>query len=131
MLAAFVVQFWEIKDNLAQGRTVEIAVGFVFAFLSALVVVKPEIAKSLKRPRVAVLGAGEAIKGQNGGEIDLMTSGAAIASRQRRLWASVSGRRNDGTITENSGMAGPARSGRSGPGRGARGRDRLPRWRDR
>ena len=45
----------------------------------ALIVARPEIAKSLKRPRVAVLGAGEAIKGQNGGVIDLMTSGAAIA----------------------------------------------------
>ena len=45
----------------------------------ALIVARPEIAKSLKRPEVAVLGAGEAIKGQNGGEIDLMTSGAAIA----------------------------------------------------
>src|SRR5579864_4370045 len=45
----------------------------------ALIVARPEIAKSLKRPRVAVLGAGEAIKGQNGGEIDLMTSGAAVA----------------------------------------------------
>jgi acetyl-CoA C-acetyltransferase len=45
----------------------------------ALIVARPEIAKSLKRPRVAVLGAGEAIKGQNGGEIDLMNSGAAIA----------------------------------------------------
>jgi len=45
----------------------------------AVIVARPEIAKALKRPRVALLGAGEAIKGQNGGEIDLMTSGAAIA----------------------------------------------------
>jgi acetyl-CoA C-acetyltransferase len=45
----------------------------------ALIVARPEIAGSLKRPKVAVIGAGEAIKGQNGGEIDLMTSGAAVA----------------------------------------------------
>jgi acetyl-CoA C-acetyltransferase len=45
----------------------------------ALIVARPEIAASLKRPKVAVIGAGEAIKGQNGGEIDLMNSGAAIA----------------------------------------------------
>jgi acetyl-CoA C-acetyltransferase len=45
----------------------------------ALIVARPEIANALKRPKVAVLGAGEAIKGQNGGEIDLMTSGAAVA----------------------------------------------------
>ena len=45
----------------------------------AIIVARPEIAASLKRPKVAVLGAGEAIKGQNGGEIDLMTSGAAVA----------------------------------------------------
>src|ERR1700754_1963185 len=45
----------------------------------ALIVARPGIAASLKRPKGAVLGAGEAIKGQNGGEIDLMTSGAAVA----------------------------------------------------
>jgi acetyl-CoA C-acetyltransferase len=45
----------------------------------ALIVARPEIANALKRPKVAVIGAGEAIKGQNGGEIDLMTSGAAVA----------------------------------------------------
>lgn len=42
----------------------------------ALVVVKPEIARSLGRPLVKVMGAGEAIKGQMGGEIDLTYSGA-------------------------------------------------------
>ena len=42
----------------------------------ALVVVKPEIAKSLHRPRVTLLGAGEAVKGQSGGNIDLTYSGA-------------------------------------------------------
>ena len=43
----------------------------------ALVVTWPEIARSLKRPAVHVLGAGEAIKGQESGQIDLSFSGAA------------------------------------------------------
>jgi acetyl-CoA C-acetyltransferase len=42
----------------------------------ALVVVKPEIAKSLKRPLVKVIGAGEAIKHQSAGSIDITFSGA-------------------------------------------------------
>jgi acetyl-CoA C-acetyltransferase len=42
----------------------------------ALVVVAPEIAKSLKRPKVRLLGAGEAAKHQQGGRIDLTYSGA-------------------------------------------------------
>jgi acetyl-CoA C-acetyltransferase len=42
----------------------------------ALVVVKPEIARSLKRPKVKVLGMGEATKGQFGGNVDLTFSGA-------------------------------------------------------
>lgn len=43
----------------------------------ALIVVSPEVMKSLKRPRVKVMGAGEAIKGQMGGKVDLTYSGAA------------------------------------------------------
>ena len=43
----------------------------------ALVVTRPEIARSLKRPVINVLGAGEAIKGQEAGQIDLSHSGAA------------------------------------------------------
>src|SRR6059058_4237365 len=43
----------------------------------ALVVVRQEIARSLKRPLVSVLGAGEAVKGQGGGRVDLTYSGAA------------------------------------------------------
>ncbi len=43
----------------------------------ALVVARPEIARSLKRPLVSVLGAGEALKGQEAGQIDLSFSGAA------------------------------------------------------
>ncbi len=42
----------------------------------ALVVVKPEIAKSLNRPRARVIGMGEAPKGQFGGDVDLTFSGA-------------------------------------------------------
>lgn len=45
----------------------------------ALVVTRPEIAKRLKRPIVNVLGAGEHIKGQLGGQVDLTWSGAAIS----------------------------------------------------
>jgi acetyl-CoA C-acetyltransferase len=43
----------------------------------AIVVVHPDVAKSLKRPRVKVRGAGEAPKHQMGGRIDLTYSGAA------------------------------------------------------
>jgi acetyl-CoA C-acetyltransferase len=42
----------------------------------AIIMVAPEIAKSLKRPRVRVLGAGEAPKHLNGGKVDLTYSGA-------------------------------------------------------
>jgi acetyl-CoA C-acetyltransferase len=45
----------------------------------ALVVTRPEIAKSLGRPIVNVLGAGEHIKGQQGGQVDLTYSGAAVS----------------------------------------------------
>jgi acetyl-CoA C-acetyltransferase len=45
----------------------------------ALVVVRPEIAKTLKRPLVKVIGAGEASKHQCGGEIDLTSSGAVFS----------------------------------------------------
>lgn len=45
----------------------------------ALVVVRPEIARSVKRPVVNVLGAGETIKGQHAGAVDLRWSGAAIS----------------------------------------------------
>jgi acetyl-CoA C-acetyltransferase len=43
----------------------------------ALIVAAPEIARSLKRPLVRVLGAGEAPKGPRGGEVDLTFSAAA------------------------------------------------------
>jgi acetyl-CoA C-acetyltransferase len=44
----------------------------------ALIVARPEIARSLNRPRVSLIGTGEAPKGQmNTGGIDLLHSGAA------------------------------------------------------
>ena len=43
----------------------------------AIIVTRPEIAKSLKRPLVKVLGAGEAPKGQMGGKLDLTATAAA------------------------------------------------------
>jgi acetyl-CoA C-acetyltransferase len=43
----------------------------------ALIVTSPEVAKSLKRPLVKVIGAGEAAKGPNGGDLDLTYSAAA------------------------------------------------------
>jgi acetyl-CoA C-acetyltransferase len=43
----------------------------------ALIVTRPEIARSLKRPLVRVIGAGEAIKGQQGGQVDLTYSAGA------------------------------------------------------
>jgi len=42
----------------------------------AIVVTSPEVAKALARPRVRVLGAGEAVKHQAGGKIDLTYTGA-------------------------------------------------------
>lgn len=48
----------------------------------ALVVVAPEIAATLKRPQVRILGAGEAIKHMRGGEVDL-TYSAGIWSAEK------------------------------------------------
>jgi acetyl-CoA C-acetyltransferase len=46
----------------------------------ALLVVSPEVAKSLKRPLVAVRGAGEHVKGPRGGmNLDITTSAAAVS----------------------------------------------------
>ncbi|ODM72141.1 thiolase domain-containing protein [Bradyrhizobium elkanii] len=42
----------------------------------AVVVTRPEIAKSLKRPRVKVIGAGEAVQGQFAGAVELTASAA-------------------------------------------------------
>jgi len=43
----------------------------------ALVVARPEIARSLQRPLVNVIGAGETVRGQRAGDVDLTTTGAA------------------------------------------------------
>ena len=45
----------------------------------ALVVVSPEIARSLKRPLVAVLGAGEAVKHGRAGAVDLTYSAGRVS----------------------------------------------------
>ena len=42
----------------------------------AIVVTRPEVARALARPRVRVLGTGEAVKHQAGGRIDLTYTGA-------------------------------------------------------
>jgi acetyl-CoA C-acetyltransferase len=55
----------------------------------ALVVVHPDIAKSLKRPLVKVLGAGESMKGQMGGEVDLTYSAAVRSGPQAFAEAGV------------------------------------------
>ena len=47
----------------------------------ALVVVRPEIARALKRPVVTLRGAGEAVKGLSGGRVDLSFSAAAWSGR--------------------------------------------------
>jgi undecaprenyl-diphosphatase len=41
MVAAFVLDFLTVKDHITPDRIAEIAVGFVFAFISAWLVVKP------------------------------------------------------------------------------------------
>ncbi|MGH8786554.1 MAG: thiolase domain-containing protein [Cupriavidus necator] len=45
----------------------------------ALIVARPEIAAKLNRPKVRILGAGEHVKGQLGGEVDLSWSGARVS----------------------------------------------------
>ena len=42
----------------------------------ALVIVAPEIARKLKRPKVKIIGAGESPKHRSGGDIDMTRSGA-------------------------------------------------------
>jgi acetyl-CoA C-acetyltransferase len=48
----------------------------------ALVVVSPEVAKTLKRPMIAVRGAGEAIKHHQGGQVDLTYTSTVQSGRQ-------------------------------------------------
>ena len=47
----------------------------------ALVVVHPDIARRLDRPRVRIRGSGESVKHQMGGRIDLSFSGAAVSGK--------------------------------------------------
>ena len=55
----------------------------------ALVITRHEIARRLNRPVVNIIGAGESIKGQDGGKVDLTYSGAvrsgAIAFEEARV----------------------------------------------
>jgi len=55
----------------------------------AVILARPEIAKRLRRPLVRIIGAGEAPKGQNGGKLDLTTSGAAWSGAAAFAEASV------------------------------------------
>ena len=48
----------------------------------ALIVARPEIARSLSRPKVKIKGAGEATKNQEGGYIDLTYSGARFSGQR-------------------------------------------------
>jgi acetyl-CoA C-acetyltransferase len=48
----------------------------------ALIVARPEIAKQLKRPKVNIIGVGEALKHQMGGKIDLSYSGARWSGKR-------------------------------------------------
>jgi acetyl-CoA C-acetyltransferase len=45
----------------------------------AIVLVSPEIAKSLKNPLVRVIGSGHTVHGQNGGYSSLTTTGASVS----------------------------------------------------
>jgi acetyl-CoA C-acetyltransferase len=45
----------------------------------ALIVARPEIAAQLKRPKIKILGAGEHVKGQLGGKVDLTWSAAKVS----------------------------------------------------
>jgi len=47
----------------------------------AIVVVAPEIAAKLKRPKVKLIGAGEFVKTQMGGKVDLTYSGARFSGK--------------------------------------------------
>ena len=56
----------------------------------ALLVVSPEIARSLKRPLIKVIGNGEAPKGQMGGMVDLTYTGARYSGKMAFDEAGVS-----------------------------------------
>ncbi|ARU05035.1 acetyl-CoA acetyltransferase [Comamonas serinivorans] len=56
----------------------------------ALIVAREDIAKSLKRPLVKVIGMGESVKGQMGGDVDLTFSGAVVSGKTAFEEAKVS-----------------------------------------
>jgi acetyl-CoA C-acetyltransferase len=56
----------------------------------ALVVVSPEIARSLSRPLIKLRGAGEALKGSNNGDVDLSFSAAKWAGERAFSEAGIS-----------------------------------------
>jgi acetyl-CoA C-acetyltransferase len=45
----------------------------------ALVLARPEIAKTLKQPQINLLGAGEAVRGQDGGRFDITRTASSIS----------------------------------------------------
>src|SRR5471030_1831268 len=55
----------------------------------ALIVTSPEVARQLKRPKVKIIGAGEAPKGTYGGKVDLTYSGAVWSGPQAFAEAGV------------------------------------------
>lgn len=55
----------------------------------ALIVTRPEIAKSLRRPLVRIRGAGETVKHQSGGRINLTSSGSRVSGAQAFAEAGV------------------------------------------
>jgi acetyl-CoA C-acetyltransferase len=56
----------------------------------AVIVAREDIAKSLKRPLVKVIGMGETVKGQMGGNVDLTYSGAVVSGKTAFEEAKVS-----------------------------------------
>lgn len=56
----------------------------------AIIVASPEVAKSINRPRVTILGAGETTKHQMGGDVDLTYTGMAWAGPRAFEEAGVS-----------------------------------------
>lgn len=55
----------------------------------AIIVAHPDVAKSLRRPLVSIQGAGEAVKHQTGGRVDLTSSAAALSGRTAFEQASI------------------------------------------
>ena len=58
----------------------------------ALVIVRPEVARALKRPLVGIRGGGEAVRGVGGGHIDLVSSAGRESGREAFRQAGVTAR---------------------------------------